>query len=213
MAARGVPSARNAIACVEDTQNLGKTTLETDPDATEETPIHSETLTELQLLPITKEKCEAVFKDKRIAYSEPTYPVPPESFKEYESSRKDVKLQIVRGTDTDLDTISRGVPSPFPLSAITLGRNSRTGIKWNVLSRRLCDVSLVADQRERAVAVAQLSMRKAAPHHAVCVNGVDQNIPIGEKVRLRDGDVVSLYGPTHFAYECVCDKQSNGLLC
>jgi hypothetical protein len=160
--------------------------------------------TMLQLVPISKSACQALFRDKEITYSEPTYLVLGSS-KEYNISRKTIRLQMAQNSGADGLHVSQSVSSPMYPSTATLGRNTRlfqTGIKWSAVSRNLCDVSLIADRQTCSPAVAHLIMRKSAQDHAVCLNGTDLNSPIGKKIFLKDGDVVSLYGPTGFAYAC-----------
>ena len=43
-------------------------------------------------------------------------------------------------------------------------------------------------------------MAKSPNEHAICLDGRELNAPIGKRIQSKDGNVVSLYGPTGFAY-------------
>jgi hypothetical protein len=43
-------------------------------------------------------------------------------------------------------------------------------------------------------------MRKAPAQHAVHIDGVPVSEPIGKRITLEDGSIISLYGQTGFAY-------------
>ena len=76
---------------------------------------------------------------------------------------------------------------------VKLGRNDLTNITWTAVSRELCDISFESD-------IAYVTMKKVAAQHAVFLNGSELNRPVGVKIRLKDSDILSLYGPTGFAY-------------
>jgi hypothetical protein len=48
--------------------------------------------------------------------------------------------------------------------------------------------------------VAYLSMRKAPRQHSVHIDGVSLSEPLGRQIELKDGQIISLWGPLGFAY-------------
>jgi hypothetical protein len=76
---------------------------------------------------------------------------------------------------------------------VKLGRNDLTNITWSAVSRELCDISFESN-------IAYVTMKKVADQHAVFLNGSELNRPVGTKIRLMDSVILSLYGPTGFAY-------------
>ena len=75
-----------------------------------------------------------------------------------------------------------------------MGRNDSTNIKWSAVSRELCVISFDSS-------IAYVTMKKVAAQHAVFLNGSALNRPVGTKIPLNDSDIISLYGPTGFAYQ------------
>ena len=59
------------------------------------------------------------------------------------------------------------------------------------------------------VAAAALSMRKAPGKHAVYIDGELVIRPVGREVPLHHGAIISLYGPTGFAYEVSISQNDN----
>ena len=184
---------RGAAAAAESTVKAAKNT----------TVISS---TKLKLIPISQAACQAVLREQgkgnRIL-RKPEYLVPGSS-DEYNISRKSITLQMMWRKDANTNVI-QSVSSPSRPTTATLGRNTRfcqtTGIEWSAISRNLCDVTLTDDpHKDSSTPIARLIMRKSAQEHAVCLNGGELNVPGRKRFRLKDGAVLSLYGPTGFAY-------------
>ena len=117
-----------------------------------------------------------------ISYSEPIY-LCPGGPDEYNVARNIISLSV--GLDN-------------PVSKVELGRSKTTGIIWSALSRKLCDVLLVFSSD--SCPTTSLIMKKPEQEVAVYINGHELNVGVGEKTVLKHGTILSLYGPTGFAY-------------
>ena len=131
-------------------------------------------------------------------------------------------------------------------ATILLGRSCDTGIKWTMVSRALCDVSLsrssFGGRREKVCMVddtgvssgwevgkgrggthnqsrpppkssapsAFLSMRKAPGKHGVFLDGRLVDVPLGRPLPLKQNSILSLYGPTGFAYQIQISDSNDG---
>jgi hypothetical protein len=126
----------------------------------------------LNLVPMTRLECEQALLANKITYPEPEYLVA--GGPEYDITRATITLE-----DKDV---------------VKLGRNDLTNITWTAVSRDLCDISFESN-------IAYVTMKRVATQHAVHVNGRALNRPVGNKIRLKDSDILSLYGPTGFAYQ------------
>ena len=136
----------------------------------------------LKLNPMSKDAAAAVLLDRGISYSEPIY-LCPGGPDEYNVARNIISLSV--GLDN-------------PVSKVELGRSKTTGIIWSALSRKLCDVLLVFSSD--SCPTASLIMKKPEQEVAVYINGHELNVGVGEKTVLKHGTILSLYGPTGFAY-------------
>lgn len=58
-----------------------------------------------------------------------------------------------------------------------------------------------SNQQRQYTTAAWLSMRKAPRQHGVFLDGQLVQVPIGRQVPVKDGSILSLYGPTGFAYQ------------
>lgn len=90
-------------------------------------------------------------------------------------------------------------------ATVSLGRNMTTGIRKPFLSRALCDISFSCEnnKQEQTTAAAFLTMCKppGADKYQVHIDGKLVDKPINEKVPLKHGCIISLFGPTGFAFE------------
>ncbi|KAL7533563.1 hypothetical protein ACHAXR_009261, partial [Thalassiosira sp. AJA248-18] len=146
----------------------------------------------LKLIPVSRAACEAILREKGLAYSEPVYLITG-SQEDYDIARETITLEMMWTKDSNTTNMTK----------VVLGRNTTTGIQWSAISRKLCDISLaylIKDPHPTSTPTAFLSMKKKLADHAVCLDGSELNEPIGDKVALEDGMVISLYGPTGFAY-------------
>jgi hypothetical protein len=126
----------------------------------------------LSLVPMTRLECQKALLANKITYPEPEY--------------------LVAGGPSEYD-ITRATIMLEDKEVVKLGRNDLTNIKWSAVSRELCDISFGSN-------IAYVTMKKVAAQHAVFLNGSELNRPVGVKIRLKDSDILSLYGPTGFAY-------------
>jgi hypothetical protein len=127
----------------------------------------------LSLVPMTRLECQKALLANKITYPEPEY--------------------LVAGGPSEYD-ITRATIMLEDKEVVKLGRNDLTNIKWSAVSRELCDISFGSN-------IAYVTMKKVAAQHAVFLNGSELNRPVGVKIRLKDSDIISLYGPTGFAYQ------------
>jgi hypothetical protein len=148
--------------------------------------------TKLNLVPMTKPECQAALQEKMIMYSEPDYLVP--GTVEYDTARETITLEAMRPLGMNKSALNSEYKTSVPL-----GRNDTTKIKWTAISREICEISLISKRFDPSAAF--IKMTKAAEQHAVCLNGRELNVPVGTKVPLKDSDILSLYGPTGFAYQ------------
>ena len=121
----------------------------------------------------------------KITYEEPDYLLP--GGREYCVERKVIEKSV---SDTNHQ------------AKIVLGRNRITGIEWGAVSRTLCEVCLTPQHfgespNKTMASIVQLTMKKPAQEHALHVNGRKLN---DKTKKLKNKDVVSLYGPLGFAY-------------
>jgi hypothetical protein len=121
---------------------------------------------------MTRSECEQALLAKKITYPEPEY--------------------LVAGGPSEYD-ITRATITLEDKVVVKLGRNDLTNITWTAVSRDLCDISFESN-------MAYVTMKRVAAEHAVFLNGSELNLPVGTKIRLRDSVILSLYGPTGFAY-------------
>ena len=121
---------------------------------------------------MTRRDCQEALRANKFTYSEPEY--------------------LVAGGPSEYD-VTRATITLEHENVVKLGRNDITNIKWSAISRELCDVSFVTN-------IACVTMKTVASKHAVCLNGIALNRPVGIKIPLKDSDILSLYGPTGFAY-------------
>lgn len=128
--------------------------------------------TKLNLVPMARLDCQKALKAKKVVYPEPKY--------------------LVAGGPSEYD-IARAMITLEDNEAIRLGRNDVTNIKWSAISRELCVISFDSS-------IACMTMKKIAAQHAVFLNGIALNRPVGINIPLKDSDILSLYGPTGFAY-------------
>jgi hypothetical protein len=126
----------------------------------------------LNLVPMSRLECEQALLANKITYPEPEY--------------------LVAGGPSEYD-ITRDTITLEDKDVVKLGRNDLTNITWTALSRDLCDISFESN-------MAYVTMNRVAAQHAVFLNGRELNRPVGTKIRLRDSVILSLYGPTGFAY-------------
>ena len=182
-------------SCVDDDQThaTAKTTnkKDTKPSATLKKPAAIVSSTKLNLVPMTRHECQSALQAKMIAYSEPEYLVA--GSVEYDIARETITLEAM----CPLDANKSFSNSEYKVSVI-FGRNKVTNIKWSAISRDLFDVSLISKRFDQSAAF--ITMKKSAGEHAVCLNGRELNVPVGNKVSIKDSDILSLYGPAGFAY-------------
>jgi hypothetical protein len=126
----------------------------------------------LNLVPMTRLECQKALLANKITYPDPEY--------------------LVAGGPSEYN-ITRATIMLEDKEVVKLGRNDLTNIKWSAVSRELCDISFGSN-------IAYVTMKKVAAQHAVFLNGSELNRPVGVKIRLKDSDIISLYGPTGFAY-------------
>ena len=127
----------------------------------------------LNLIPMTRLDCQKALLANKITYPEPEY--------------------LVAGSPSEYD-ITRATIMLEDKEVVKLGRNDSTNIKWSAVSRELCVISFDSS-------IAYVTMKKVAAQHAVFLNGSALNRPVGTKIPLNDSDIISLYGPTGFAYQ------------
>lgn len=173
----------------------------------------------LTLIPISETECASLLQNKN---SSP----PPE--KDRDRRRIVLKLSS-KDTDDDSQPRSNANNPTTPsihharkfddgsvAASVMLGRNEFTGILQTSVSRALCEVSFSRGSPESskkkdnakrsddcssaAPFVVSLTMRKAPAQHAVHIDGVVVGEPIGKRIPLEDGSIISLYGQTGFAY-------------
>ena len=182
-------------SCVDDdeTHATAKTTnkKDTKPSATLKKPAAFVSSTKLNLVPMTRHECQSALQAQMITYCEPEYLVA--GSVEYDIARETITLEAM----CPLDANKSFSNSEYKVSVI-FGRNKVTNIKWSVISRDLCDVSLISRRFDQSAAF--ITMKKSAVEHAVCLNGRELNVPVGNKVSIEDSDILSLYGPAGFAY-------------
>lgn len=82
----------------------------------------------------------------------------------------------------------------------TLGRCNHSGITHTYMSREICDIIFERSHHDQP-AQGFLVMKKAPNYHNVHLNGRRVNTPVGVRVPILDGAIVSLHGPITFAYE------------
>jgi hypothetical protein len=127
----------------------------------------------LNLIPMTRLDCQKALLANKITYPEPEY--------------------LVAGGPSEYD-ITRATIMLEDKEVVKLGRNDLTNIKWSAVSRELCVVFFDSS-------IAYVTMTKVAAQHAVFLNGSALNRPVGINIPLKDSDILSLYGPTGFAYQ------------
>ena len=127
----------------------------------------------LNLVPMTRLDCQKALLANKITYPEPEY--------------------LVAGGPSEYD-ITRATIMLEDKEVVKLGRNDLTNIKWSAVSRELCVVFFDSS-------IAYVTMTKVAAQHAVFLNGSALNRPVGINIPLKDSDILSLYGPTGFAYQ------------
>jgi len=125
------------------------------------------------LVPMTRLDCRKALLANMITYPEPEY--------------------LVAGGPSEYD-ITRAMITLEDNEIVKLGRNDLTNIKWSAVSRELCDISFKSN-------IAYVTMKKDKEEHAVYLNGKALNRSVDEKIPLNDSDIISLYGPTGFAYQ------------
>ena len=90
-------------------------------------------------------------------------------------------------------------------ATVPLGRNNTTGINKTFLSRALCNISFGCENNKQQLITASAFLSMCKPpgenKHKVHIDGKIVDKSIGEKVPLKHGSIISLYGPTGFAYE------------
>jgi len=164
-------------SCVDDdeTHATAKTTnkKDTKPSATLKKPAAIVSSTKLNLVPMTRHECQSALQAKMIAYSEPEYLVA--GSVEYDIARETITLEAM----CPLDANKSFSNSEYKVSVI-FGRNKVTNIKWSAISRDLFDVSLISKRFDQSAAF--ITMKKSAGEHAVCLNGRELNVPVGNKV-------------------------------
>ena len=150
----------------------------------------------LELVPLSQDDCEKTLREKKTNYPALPYLVD-DPGDEYNVPRKTITLQMKWTSEAKC---MKRVPDNQHPTKVTLGRSKVTGIKWSALSRNLCDVSLGIKPCSTSTIAALLQMKKAPGDHALCINGSEHNIIVGQKFSLKHGDIISLYGRTGFAY-------------
>ena len=135
------------------------------------------------LIPISKDEARAALKDNVFSTEEP--------------ADDRMKLPTFEELTIHRETLSLEASTN---KAIVLGRNTTTGIKFVGLSRELCCVSLTNDVSSSSAPTASLTMKREEGTHKVYLDGERLNGNIGSIVSLKDGQILSLYGPTSFAY-------------
>ena len=135
------------------------------------------------LIPISKDEARAALKDNDFSTEEP--------------ADDRMKLPTFEELTIHRETLSLEASTN---KAIVLGRNTTTGIKFVGLSRELCCVSLTNDVSSSSAPTASLTMKREEGTHKVYLDGERLNVNIGSIVSLKDGQILSLYGPTSFAY-------------
>lgn len=151
------------------------------------------TMWTLKLLPMTKEEALVNLKEKLPHEHQPFMKTMNRKFIAF---AKD-KYNVPRHTIT------------FSNSAnVVLGRNITGG--WNAVSRKLCDITLTSKSFGSGVhasIAAEVTIRITStnPDQALCLNGRfmnknDLKVAVGAETVLRHGDIISLCGPTGFAY-------------
>ena len=105
-----------------------------------------------------------------------------------------------------------------------LGRSVHAKIKWTMISRALLDIGMTRAARRKndmndndssggdgdgsGVVTAWIKMRKEEEQHRVHLNGKLITAKVGKQIAVNDGTILSLYGPTCYAYRI--SIQSNG---
>ena len=102
-----------------------------------------------------------------------------------------------------------------------LGRSVHAKIKWTMISRALLDIGMTRAARRKNdmndndsggddgnVITAWIKMRKEEEQHRVHLNGKLITAKVGKQIAVNDGTILSLYGPTCYAYRI--SIQSNG---
>ena len=86
------------------------------------------------------------------------------------------------------------------VAGVSLGRGRTTGLASPWISRRLCEVSLTWAPSSVTTA-ALLSMHNDQNTHCVHLNGIPVTRRPGVEISLQDESIISLDGPTGFAYK------------
>ena len=119
--------------------------------------------------------CQKALHANKITYPEPEY--------------------LVAGGPSEYDIARATITLEDTNEVVKLGRGDITNIKWIAISRELCDIYYDSKYN-----TAYLTMKKDKAQHAVYLNGMAVNLPVGIKIPMKDSDILSLYGPTGFAY-------------
>ena len=160
---------------------------------------HDETAL-LKLQPLTRQSCCTHLINQ-------SHPIPdcPDSHRPIT-----LKLSQVHNVDEDPSIVfhARKFDDGSVAASVLLGRNPTTGIQMSSVSRALCELSFSRSDKNNTIAkkdgqswlVAILSMRKAPGMHAVHIDGVAVDKPLGRTIPIKDGSIISLWGPLGFAY-------------
>jgi hypothetical protein len=170
----------------------------------------------LKLIPLSISQCASALKKIIGAESaNEDYIIPPAVEK---IERKTMILKLCNESDdvVDVDNESSGglVPTRYARvnddgnfsCELKLGRSEFSSIQYNKVSRALCDIGITraASKGEAANSNIDITvwvkMRKAVGQHAVYLDGSLISEQVGEPFLVNDGAIISLYGPTGFAY-------------
>jgi hypothetical protein len=137
------------------------------------TPIQDEKQVVFKLVPLTPNHCRTLLK------------------------RKDPNFVNVLQVPDNQDICNRKTIALSWGNELDLARNSTTGIKSSLISRKLCTVTCSSAGDEEPTA--SVLVCKPPKSHAVYVDG--QIIGESQKAVLRNKSIVSLYGALGYAYE------------
>jgi hypothetical protein len=187
----------------------------------------------LILVPISREDCRSLLRAKgKTSLNDPLWfvvyrEITAETEKEFRQHRYHITLKLCANTDDVIDVDDdRAIQNIETIGSVTyacqyengsqaamvsLGRGPTTGIKWSNISRLLCNVSLTNTSDENSdepgMAVASLSLCKGTGHHVVYLDG--ELVKLGREVPVNNGTIISLFGPTGFAYQATIFQSVN----
>ena len=117
----------------------------------------------LRLIPLSKGECRTLLEKKGKIFADDISRLPACPVEECDRNRNPIKLKLCRITDDIVDVDSDIEPDTVNYASryqdgrfaavVSLGRNRFCGIKWEAISRALCDVSIAMKNTEKETLV------------------------------------------------------------